>query len=62
MYQPFIVFSASTTDPYMRARDIEKGKIRWQFRMGGRAEETCTSIYGDNAFILCTDGYQYAFE
>ena len=57
-----LVFSASTTDCYMRAWDVATGKIRWQYRMGGRAEETCVSVYGDKAFIVGTDGYLYAFE
>jgi len=57
-----LVFTASTTDSYMRAWDVATGNIRWQYRMGGRAEETCTSIYGDKAFVLSTDSYLYAFE
>lgn len=57
-----LVFTASTTDSYFRAWDVATGSIRWQYRMGGRAEETCTSIYGDKAFIVCTDGYLYAFH
>ncbi|MCM5663874.1 outer membrane protein assembly factor BamB family protein [Galbibacter mesophilus] len=57
-----LLFTASTTDTYMRAWDVATGNMRWQYRMGGRAEETCTSIYGDNAFILANDGYLYAFE
>ncbi|MEX0324041.1 MAG: PQQ-binding-like beta-propeller repeat protein [Puniceicoccaceae bacterium] len=57
-----MVFSASTTDAYMRAWDIGNGGMRWQYLMGGRAEETCVSIYGDMAFVVCTDGYLYAFE
>jgi outer membrane protein assembly factor BamB len=57
-----LVFTASTTDSYMRAWDVATGTIRWQYRMSGRAEETCTSIYGDKALVFCTDGYLYAFE
>ena len=57
-----LAFSASTTDSYMRAWEIRTGKIRWQYRMGGRAEESCLAIYGNMAFIVCTDGYLYAFE
>lgn len=57
-----LAFSASTSDPYFRAWDLESGKIRWQYRMGGRAEESCTTIYGDKAFIIATDGYLYCFK
>jgi len=57
-----LAFSASTTDPYFRAWDLKTGKIRWCYRMGGRAEESCTTIYGDKAFIIATDGYLYCFN
>jgi outer membrane protein assembly factor BamB len=57
-----LVFSASSTDPFFKSWDIETGKIRWKYRMGGRAEESCTTIYGDKAFIVSTDGYLYCFK
>jgi outer membrane protein assembly factor BamB len=57
-----LVFSAASTDPFFKAWDLATGKIRWKYKMGGRAEESCTTIYGDKAFIVCTDGYLYAFH
>lgn len=57
-----LVFSAASTDPYFKAWDLATGKIRWKYRMGGRAEESCTTIYGDKAFVVATDGYLYAFH
>jgi outer membrane protein assembly factor BamB len=57
-----LVFSASSTDPYFKAWDLETGKIRWRYRMGGRAEESCATIYGDKTFIITTDGYLYCFK
>ncbi len=57
-----MVFSASTSDPYFKAWDLETGKIRWRYRMGGRAEESCTVLYGDKALIMATDAYLYVFK
>lgn len=57
-----LVFMASTGDPYFRAWDIKTGEMRWSYRMGGRGEESCVTIYGDKAFIITTDGYVYCFN
>jgi outer membrane protein assembly factor BamB len=57
-----LVFSASSTDPYFKAWDLPTGTMRWRYKMGGRAEESCTTIYGDKAFVVATDGYLYAFH
>jgi outer membrane protein assembly factor BamB len=55
-------FTASTSDPYFKAFDLKTGEIRWRYRMGGRAEESCTTIYGNKAFIMTTDAYLYVFK
>ena len=57
-----LVFMASRSDPYFKAWDVETGDIRWRYRMGGRGEESCVTIYGDKAFILATDAYAYCFR
>ncbi|GJM64169.1 PQQ-binding-like beta-propeller repeat protein [Persicobacter diffluens] len=56
------VFSASTTDPYLRAWNKADGEILWQYKMGGRAEEACLTISGNHALIPCTDGFLYVFD
>jgi len=61
------VYFASTNDPFLWCVDEEGNgegttAIRWKFKMGGRAEESCVAIAHGKAFILATDGYLYAVE
>jgi outer membrane protein assembly factor BamB len=37
-------------------------KILWRTRVDGIFHESIPAIHGDRAFILCSDGYLYAFE
>ena len=57
-----LVFATSVDGPFIKAWDIDSGEIRWSYLMGGRAEESCVTIYGDKAFIIASDGYVYAFH
>ncbi|WP_242158946.1 PQQ-binding-like beta-propeller repeat protein, partial [Aestuariivivens sediminis] len=57
-----LVFMATRMDPYFRAWDAKTGEIRWQYRMGGRGAESCTTIYGDKAFFIADDSYAYCFK
>ncbi|MCD6096466.1 MAG: PQQ-binding-like beta-propeller repeat protein, partial [Thermoprotei archaeon] len=40
----------------------EEGNCLWKYKMGDRVDESVPAIYGGRAFILCSDGYLYAFE
>ena len=57
-----LVFATSTDGPFIKAWDIASGEMVWSYLMGGRAEESCVTIYGDKAFIIASDGFVYAFE
>ena len=55
------VYFASTSDPFFYCVD-EEGNCLWKYKMGDRVDESVPAIYGGRAFILCSDGYLYAFE
>ena len=61
------VYFASTSDPFFYCVD-EKGNgngtttILWKYKMGDRVDESVPAIYGGLAYILCSDGYLYAFK
>lgn len=37
-------------------------QVIWRTRVDGIFQESIPAIHGDRAFILCSDGYLYAFE
>lgn len=57
----------SSADPFFVCVD-PKGSgdgttsLLWRYRTGGIFEESVPAIYGDKAFVLCTDNYLYAFQ
>ena len=61
------VYFGSHTDPFFYCVD-EKGNgdgtttCLWKYEMGDVVIESCTAISGGKAFILCSDGYLYAFK
>jgi len=61
------VFFASWADPFFYCVD-EKGngdgttRCLWKYEMGGVAIESCPAVAGGKVFILCGDGYLYAFR
>jgi outer membrane protein assembly factor BamB len=61
------VYFASTSDPFFYCVD-EKGNkdetttCLWKYKMGDRVYESAPAIYGGKAYILCRDGYLYAFK
>ena len=61
------VYFASTSEPFFYCVDEEGNgdgmtTCLWKYKMGDRVDESVPSIYGGQAFILCSDGYLYAFE
>jgi outer membrane protein assembly factor BamB len=54
------VYTASTADAFFRCVDM-KGRLVWRCRMGERVYESVPAIHGGKAFILCEDGFLYAF-
>jgi len=61
------VYFASISDPFFYCVD-EKGNgdgtttCIWKYMMGNKVEESVPAIYGGYAYILCSDGYLYAFK
>jgi outer membrane protein assembly factor BamB len=60
-------FFGSTTDVFFTCVDA-KGNgdgttdVIWRFKLGGVVEESIPAIYGNKAFVLCSDGYLYAIR
>ena len=61
------VYFGSHVDPFFYCVD-EKGNgdgttnCLWKYEMGDAIIESCVAISGGKAFILCADGYLYAFK
>ncbi|NDV61566.1 PQQ-binding-like beta-propeller repeat protein [Puniceicoccales bacterium CK1056] len=61
------VICGSSTERFVTCLDVAGNpdgtpRIIWRTRIGGILEETIPAISGDMAYLLCTDGYLYAFR
>jgi outer membrane protein assembly factor BamB len=61
------VLCGSSTDVFMTCLDIEgnpdgSARVIWRTKVGSIFQESIPAIYGHQAFILCSDGYLYAFD
>lgn len=61
------VLCGSSTDVFMTCLDTEgnsdgSARVIWRTRVGSIFQESIPAIYGHQAFILCSDGYLYAFN
>ncbi len=61
------VLCGSSTDVFMsclstQANPDGSARVIWRTRVNGIFQESIPAIYGDRAFILCSDQYLYAFE
>jgi outer membrane protein assembly factor BamB len=61
------VLCGSSTDVFMSCLDVEgnpdgTARVIWRTRVGSIFQESIPAIYGDQGFILCSDGYLYAFD
>jgi outer membrane protein assembly factor BamB len=64
---PDTVICGSSTDVFISCLATEpnpdgKPKLLWRTRVGSIFQESIPAIHGDRAFILCSDGYLYAFQ
>ncbi len=64
---PEAVLCGSSTDVFMNSIALEPGpngaaQVRWRTRVGSIFQESIPAIYGNQAFILCSDGFLYAFR
>lgn len=64
---PDTVICGSSTDVFISCLATEPNpdgtpKLLWRTRVDGIFHESIPAIHGDRAFILCSDGYLYAFE
>lgn len=64
---PDTVICGSSTDVFITCLATEPNpdgtpKVLWRTRVDGIFHESIPAIHGDRAFILCSDGYLYAFE
>ncbi|VGO13950.1 Serine/threonine-protein kinase AfsK [Pontiella desulfatans] len=61
------VLCGSSTESFVTCLDVEPNpdgtpKIIWRTKIGGILEETIPAISGNRAYLLCSDGYLYAFD
>jgi len=61
------VICGSSTDVFISCLATEPNpdgtpNLLWRTRVDGIFHESIPAIHGDRAFILCADGYLYAFE
>jgi outer membrane protein assembly factor BamB len=61
------VLCGSSTDVFMsclatEAKPDGTPRVLWRTRVGSIFQESIPAVYGDQAFILCSDGYLYAFD
>ena len=61
------VICGSSTESFVTCLDVKPNpdgtpKIIWRTKIGGILEETIPAISGNMAYLLCTDGYLYAFR
>ena len=64
---PDSVICGSSTDVFISCLATEPNpdgtpNLLWRTRVDGIFHESIPAIHGDRAFILCADGYLYAFE
>ncbi|MCU0784008.1 MAG: PQQ-binding-like beta-propeller repeat protein [Verrucomicrobia bacterium] len=64
---PETVICGSSTDVFISCLAVQANpdgtaKLLWRTRVDGIFQESIPAIHGDRAFILCSDGYFYAFE
>ncbi|MCU0784010.1 MAG: PQQ-binding-like beta-propeller repeat protein [Verrucomicrobia bacterium] len=64
---PDTVLCGSSTDVFITCLKTEATpegapQVIWRTRVDGIFQESIPAIHGDRAFILCSDGYLYAFE
>lgn len=64
---PSTVLCGSSTDVFMTCLATEPGpdgapQVLWRTRVDGIFQESIPAIYGDQAFLLCSDGHLYAFR
>ena len=61
------VICGSSTESFVTCLDVKPNpdgspRIIWRTKIGGILEETIPAISGNMAYLLCTDGYVYAFR
>ena len=61
------VIYGSSTESYVVCLDVKGNpdgmpKIIWRTKVGSILEETIPAISGNMAYLLCSDGYVYAFK
>lgn len=61
------VYFGSTADVFFSCVDARGNgdgttDLIWRCKLGGVIEESCPAIYGQRAFVLCSDRYLYAFQ
>ena len=61
------VICGSSTESFVSCLDVEPNpdgspNIIWRTKIGSILEETIPAISGNMAYLLCTDGYLYAFQ
>ena len=61
------VICGSSTESFVVCLDVEANpdgspRILWRTKIGSILEETIPAISGNRAYLLCSDGYLYAFE
>jgi outer membrane protein assembly factor BamB len=64
---PDSVITGSSTDVFVTALAIKpaadgSARVLWRTRVSGIFQESIPAIYGGQAFVLCSDGYLYAFK
>ena len=64
---PTTVICGSSTDVFVSCLAIDANPdgsphLIWRTRVEGIFQESIPAIHGDRAFILCSDGFLYAFE
>lgn len=61
------VICGSSTDVFINCLATEPNpdgspRVLWRTRVGGIFQESIPAIHGDQAFILCSDGFLYSFK
>ncbi|VGO19585.1 outer membrane protein assembly factor BamB family protein [Pontiella sulfatireligans] len=64
---PKTVICGSSTDNVVTCLSLEPNpdgtpKIIWRTKIGGILQESIPAVSGRRAYVLCTDGYLYAFQ
>jgi outer membrane protein assembly factor BamB len=64
---PQTVLCGSSTDVFMTCLAVDPKpdgtpRVLWRTRVAGIFQESTPAISGDQAFVLCSDGYLYAFR